>query len=63
MASPIETRPVNTVLMIIICLLLPPLGAALSRGIGLQFLLNIILTILGYLPGQIHALWLAFSRK
>lgn len=52
----------NSVVMIIVCLLLPPLGAALARGIGLQFILNILLTLFGYLPGQVHALWLAFNR-
>ena len=44
---------------ILLSILLPPLGVALSRGIGKQFVFNILLTILGYVPGLVHAVWLA----
>jgi uncharacterized membrane protein YqaE (UPF0057 family) len=44
-------------LRIIIAILLPPLGVFLQVGIGMQFWINIILTILGYIPGIIHAVW------
>ncbi|MEE2878443.1 MAG: YqaE/Pmp3 family membrane protein [Pseudomonadota bacterium] len=47
------------ILVILLSILLPPLGVALSRGIGTQFLINIVLTILGYVPGLVHAVWLA----
>lgn len=46
------------ILKIIIAILLPPLGVALQEGIGKHFLLNILLTLLGYLPGLVHAIWL-----
>ena len=42
---------------IIIAILLPPLGVFLQVGIGVQFWINIVLTILGYIPGIIHAIW------
>ena len=29
----------------------------LGKGFGWAFILNIILTILGYIPGLIHAFW------
>ena len=45
------------ILRIIIAILLPPLGVFLQVGIGLQFWINIVLTILGYIPGIIHAVW------
>ncbi|WP_020177569.1 YqaE/Pmp3 family membrane protein [Methylopila sp. M107] len=45
------------VLRILIAILLPPLGVFLQVGIGLQFWLNILLTLLGYIPGIIHAIW------
>ena len=35
----------------------PPLGVFLQVGIGKQFWINIVLTILGYIPGIIHAVW------
>jgi uncharacterized membrane protein YqaE (UPF0057 family) len=44
-------------LRIIIAILLPPLGVFLQVGIGMQFWINIVLTILGYIPGIIHAIW------
>ncbi|VTM55455.1 transport protein (YqaE family) [Klebsiella pneumoniae] len=36
---------------------LPPLGVLLGKGFGWAFILNIILTLLGYIPGLIHAFW------
>ncbi|HLL40753.1 MAG TPA: YqaE/Pmp3 family membrane protein [Rubrobacteraceae bacterium] len=41
----------------VIAILLPPLGVFLQVGIGVQFWINIVLTILGYIPGIIHAIW------
>ncbi|KAH6918677.1 hypothetical protein BKA70DRAFT_1247904 [Coprinopsis sp. MPI-PUGE-AT-0042] len=43
---------------IILAIFLPPLGVFLERGCGADFLINIILTCLGYLPGIIHALYI-----
>jgi uncharacterized membrane protein YqaE (UPF0057 family) len=45
------------VLRIIIAILLPPLGVFLQVGIGKHFWINIVLTILGYIPGIVHAVW------
>lgn len=42
---------------IVFTILLPPLGVLLGKGVGFAFLLNIILTLCGYLPGLIHAFW------
>ena len=50
------------VLRILVSLLLPPLGVFLKVGIGLQFWINIVLTILGYLPGILHAAYIIFRR-
>lgn len=46
------------VLRILIAILLPPLGVFLQVGIGLQFWINIILTLFGYIPGIIHAIYI-----
>lgn len=48
----------SKIIHILLALFLPPVSVLLSQGIGLQFILNILLTILGVLPGSIHALWL-----
>ncbi len=44
-------------LQIIALVIIPPVGVLMKRGIGLPLLLNIVLTILGYVPGLIHAIW------
>ena len=49
-------------LRIILSILLPPLGVFLQVGIGLHFWLNILLTILGYIPGIVHAVWIIARR-
>ena len=45
------------VLRIVAAILLPPLGVFLQVGIGKHFWINVLLTILGYIPGIIHAVW------
>lgn len=50
------------VVRILIAILLPPLGVFLQVGIGLQFWLNILLTLLGYIPGIIHAVYIIVKR-
>ncbi len=50
------------VLRIILAVLLPPLGVFLQVGIGPQFWLNVLLTILGYIPGIVHAVWIIATR-
>ena len=48
---------------IIIAILLPPLGVFLQVGIGKHVWLNILLTILGYIPGIVHAIWVIAKQK
>ena len=48
---------------IIFALLLPPLGVFLQVGLGLQFWINVLLTLLGYIPGIIHALYVIVKYK
>ena len=38
-------------------ILLPPVGVFLTYGISVPLFVNIALTLLGWLPGSIHALW------
>lgn len=47
---------------IIFAVLLPPLGTFLQVGIGKQFWLNILLTVLGYIPGIVHAVYIIARR-
>ncbi|MBS1302813.1 YqaE/Pmp3 family membrane protein [Loktanella sp. SALINAS62] len=43
---------------IILSIILPPLGVFMQVGIGKHFWINIVLTILGYIPGIVHAIWI-----
>lgn len=47
---------------ILLSILLPPVGVFLQVGIGLHFWLNILLTLLGYFPGIIHAVWVIAKK-
>ena len=49
-------------LRIILAILLPPLGVFLQVGLTLHFWLNILLTLLGWLQGVIHAIWVIVTR-
>ena len=51
----------NTLLLVIIAILLPPLAVGLKDGIGFHLFLNIILTLLVWLPGMVHALWVVLK--
>ncbi|MFO1450002.1 MAG: YqaE/Pmp3 family membrane protein [Opitutaceae bacterium] len=66
-----ETRPVLTspppptmgLFDIILAIILPPLAVFLKKGLGKDFIINILLTIcLLWVGGIIHAIW-AMSRK
>ncbi len=52
-----------TVLKIVLALVLPPVAAFIQVGIGMHFWLNILLTVLGVVPGIIHAIWLVAKNK
>ncbi|MDT0690085.1 YqaE/Pmp3 family membrane protein [Salegentibacter sp. F188] len=42
-------------LTIILNILLPPVAVYMKHGFGSALLINIILTIIGWIPGVIHA--------
>ena len=50
------------IIRIVIALLLPPLGGFLQEGLGKHFWINVLLTILGYIPGSVHAIWIILKR-
>ena len=47
----------NKILLIILAILLPPVAVFLKKGADLNLVINIVLWLLGVLPGIIHALW------
>lgn len=50
------------VIRILCAIILPPLGVFLQVGLGLHFWLNILLTLLGYIPGIVHAIWVVLRK-
>lgn len=44
------------IVKVVVAVLLPPLGVFLERGLSTTFAINILLTLLGYIPGIIHAI-------
>ena len=52
----------NPILLIILAIILPPVAVALKDGAGKHLVINIILTLLFFLPGVIHAIWLVLQK-
>ena len=48
---------ISKLLLVIIAILIPPLAVGLKDCIGMSLLINIVLTLLFYVPGLLHALW------
>jgi uncharacterized membrane protein YqaE (UPF0057 family) len=48
---------------IIASVIIPPVGVFLQVGLGFHFWLNIVLTILGYIPGLVHAIYIIAREK
>ncbi|KAI0129983.1 hypothetical protein BJ170DRAFT_295885 [Xylariales sp. AK1849] len=50
----------STVLIVLITILFPPIGVYIVGGCGPDVFINICLTLLGYIPGHIHAFYLEY---
>lgn len=50
------------ILTILAAIVVPPLGVFLTSGISTAFFLNLGLTLLGWVPGVIHALWVVLKH-
>jgi uncharacterized membrane protein YqaE (UPF0057 family) len=49
-------------LRIILSVIIPPVGVFFQVGLGLHFWINIVLTLFGYIPGLVHAIWIIAKR-
>jgi uncharacterized membrane protein YqaE (UPF0057 family) len=52
----------SNLLRILLAILLPPVGVLFTVGLGWAFWINILLTLLGYIPGIVHAVWIIARR-
>lgn len=48
----------NKLIHIILAILLPPIAVFLKNGAGKDLLINIVLCLIFFFPGVLHALWL-----
>ena len=51
------------IVKVLLAIFLPPLAAFLQVGVSAHFWINIVLTLLGGIPGMIHALWLVLKDR
>jgi len=47
----------NKVVMILLAIFLPPVAVFLKVGAGKNLIINIVLCLLFFFPGVVHALW------
>ena len=47
---------------VIFSVIIPPLGVFFQEGLGKHFWINVLLTLLGYVPGLVHAIWILARR-
>ncbi|HYD35146.1 MAG TPA: YqaE/Pmp3 family membrane protein [Vitreimonas sp.] len=53
----------NIIIKVILAFVFPPLAALMEVGLSFHFVLNVVLTLFGWLPGALHALWLVYSAN
>lgn len=51
-----------SLITLVATVLLPPLGVALKHGLGKTFLINLILTVILFLPGLLHGIYVNYMR-
>jgi len=51
------------VVKIILAIFLPPVAAFMQVGLTNLFWINLVLTLIFFFPGMVHALWLVATDK
>lgn len=55
---------VRQIATFVVAFLFPPLAVMIARdALDTYFWLNLLLTLLGWLPGMIHAVWVLINRN
>ncbi|KAI0635805.1 UPF0057-domain-containing protein, partial [Trametes polyzona] len=52
----------SDILLIIVAIFFPPAAAAFIAGCSCDLTINVLLTVLGFIPGHIHAFWLIYRK-
>jgi len=54
----------SDIIKIVLAIIFPPLGVALQVGIkNPHFWINIVLTLMGWIPGMVHALYVILTYE
>ncbi|PKS07954.1 hypothetical protein jhhlp_006566 [Lomentospora prolificans] len=51
---------ISAIIVIVLTLFFPPIGVFAVAGCGMDLFINICLTLLGFLPGTIHAFYVLY---
>ncbi len=49
-------------IILVATILVPPLGVALKKGLSTDFWINLILTLLFFIPGLIHGIYVNYLK-
>ncbi|MGB7405921.1 MAG: YqaE/Pmp3 family membrane protein [Pacificimonas sp.] len=52
----------GNILVLILTILIPPVGVLLKHGLDSDFWINLILTLIFFVPGVIHGIYVNFLR-
>ncbi|KAJ7336190.1 UPF0057-domain-containing protein [Mycena olivaceomarginata] len=58
-----EVSSTWNVLLYLLAIVLPPVSVFFKRGLLADFWINICLTVLGWIPGVIHAWWIISKHE
>jgi uncharacterized membrane protein YqaE (UPF0057 family) len=53
----------TNLIALIFALIFPPVSVALTSGIGVDLIINCLLTLLAFIPGMIHAFWIVLRNQ
>ena len=59
--TPMADSEISKLLLVIIAILIPPLAVGLKEGVGMSLVISIVLTLIFYIPGLLHALWVVLK--
>lgn len=48
---------------ILVAVLVPPLGVFMQERLGKRFWINVVLTLFGYIPGILHAVYVILKYE
>merc|ERR1711939_791816 len=64
LATPARAKMVRAsgILLVLVAILFPPAAAGILTGCSCDLLINIALTLLGYVPGHLHCFYLIYKK-